>query len=226
MNKSESIKELATALSKAQGEYKGAIKSAINPAFKRPGESEGSKYANLEADFQCIQEPFAKHGLSFTQGVVKGEPYLGTTIMHSSGEWITEYVPFKPPEGANAQLIKAFTTYAKRNGLEAAAGIPSTDDDDGNEAAGKEKPKEPTKPKAEPQKPHGEAPKQEKSHSMQHSQAIITDAQRKRLFAIASSNKWTEAMIKESIQTLYGIDSTKKLNRHDYDDLISKIEGK
>jgi len=138
MEKSDSIKELATALSKAQGEYKGAVKKAVNPAFKKPGE-DGSKYANLEADFHCIQEPFTRHGLSITQSVVKGEPYLSTTIMHTSGEWITSYVPFKPAENATAQLIKSFTTYAKRNGLEAAAGIPSTDDDDGNIASGKDK---------------------------------------------------------------------------------------
>lgn len=40
MNKSESIGKLAEALSKAQGEMKGAIKDADNPYFK-------SKYADL-----------------------------------------------------------------------------------------------------------------------------------------------------------------------------------
>lgn len=150
MERSESIKEIATALSKAQGEYKGAVKKATNPAFKKPGE-EGTKYADLEADFHCIQEPFSKHGLSITQSVVKGEPYLATTIMHISGEWITSYVPFKPADGATAQLIKSFTTYAKRNGLEAAAAIPSTDDDDGNVASGKTKPEEKS-PQSDPAK--------------------------------------------------------------------------
>ena len=216
MNKSESIKEIATALSKAQGEYKGAIKSAINPAFKKAGENEGSKYANLESDFNCIQEPFAKYGLSFTQGVVKGEPYLATTIMHSSGEWITEYVPFKPPEGANAQLIKAFTTYAKRNGLEATAGIPSTDDDDGNEATGTHvpSPKKETGPTA-----------RVTSDSNQHSSALITEPQIKRLFAIATKHKWDTARIQETMKLRYGVESTNALTKFNYDHLIGLIEG-
>ena len=34
MQKSESIKELATALAKAQGKLKGALKDASNPFFK------------------------------------------------------------------------------------------------------------------------------------------------------------------------------------------------
>ena len=34
MNKSESIKELATALAKAQGQIKGAVKDSANPFFK------------------------------------------------------------------------------------------------------------------------------------------------------------------------------------------------
>ncbi len=82
----------------------------------------------------------------------------------------------------------------------------------------------PVKTRAEPEKPKSEAPRPPANTSNQHSTALITDAQRKRLFAIANKHGWNEAMIKEQIQDLYGIDSTKKLNRFNYDDLISKIE--
>jgi hypothetical protein len=78
------------------------------------------------------------------------------------------------------------------------------------------------KTKAEPQKPLSEAPKPPQDN--QKPASLITDSQRKRLFAIANKHGWNEAMIKEQIQDLYGIDSTKKLNRFNYDDLISKIE--
>lgn len=81
------------------------------------------------------------------------------------------------------------------------------------------------KTKAEQEKPHSEAPKpKSEEYKGQHPNMLITDAQRKRLFAISNKYGWTEVMIKESILSLYGIDSTKKLNRFNYDDLISKIE--
>ena len=54
--KSESLKELATALAKAQGEIKGALKDSANPFFK-------SKYADLSSVVDAIKVAFSKHGL-------------------------------------------------------------------------------------------------------------------------------------------------------------------
>ena len=56
MNKSESIKELATALAKAQGEIKGALKDSQNPFFK-------SKYADL-AEISAAQAFLAAGALA------------------------------------------------------------------------------------------------------------------------------------------------------------------
>lgn len=75
------------------------------------------------------------------------------------------------------------------------------------------------KPKAEPQKPQGEAPKP-KTEQL----SLVTDPMRKKLFATANKYGWTEAMIKQHISDHYGIDSTKKLNRHNFNDLLEKIE--
>tara|TARA_R110002012_G_scaffold105895_1_gene246995 strand:- start:390 stop:953 length:564 start_codon:yes stop_codon:yes gene_type:complete len=127
MNKSESIKELATALNKAQAEMSGAKKSAKNPYFK-------SKYANLEEVINCLKEPFADNGLSFMQFPLSEEGRAGVTtlIMHNSGEWISQDLLLKcaknDPQGMGSAI-----TYARRYGLQAAAGLPS-EDDDGNAA--------------------------------------------------------------------------------------------
>lgn len=77
----------------------------------------------------------------------------------------------------------------------------------------------PVKTKAEPQKPQGETPKP-KTEQL----SLVTDPMRKKLFATANKYGWTEAMIKQHISDHYGIDSTKKLNRHNFSDLLEKIE--
>ena len=56
MNKSESIKELAGALSKAQGAMTAAKMDSVNPFFK-------SKYADLGSVIQASKSTLAANGL-------------------------------------------------------------------------------------------------------------------------------------------------------------------
>ncbi len=60
MKMSENISQLATALSKAQGEIDDATKKGVNPAFR-------SKYADLAAVRGVIREPLAVNDLSIVQ---------------------------------------------------------------------------------------------------------------------------------------------------------------
>ena len=130
MNKSESIKNLAIAMNKAQAVMSGAKKSAANPFFK-------SKYANLEEVIACIKEPFESNGLSFMQFPITEDDRAGveTIVMHESGEWISGSFMLKPtkldPQGQGSSF-----SYAKRYALQSILGIPS-EDDDGNAASAK-----------------------------------------------------------------------------------------
>ena len=123
MNKSENIAALAAALVKAQAQMSGAKKTAKNPFFK-------STYANLEEVIHCVKEPFADNDLAFVQFPITGEDRAGveTIIMHSSGEWVSSEFTLKcvkhDPQGMGSAI-----TYARRYGLQSAAGIPSEDDD-------------------------------------------------------------------------------------------------
>ena len=129
MEKSDSIKELATALAKAQGEFSGAVKDANNPFFK-------SKYADLESVVAAIKPSLAKHGLSYIQishDTDKGAA-METVIMHSSGEWISAGIVSVPVSKQDAQGYGSAMTYARRYSLSAAFGI-APEDDDGNAAA-------------------------------------------------------------------------------------------
>jgi len=122
MKTSENINELATALSKAQSEMTGAVKSTKN-FFK-------STYSDLASVCAAISKPFADNGLSFIQSPEFSEQHIQvvTRIMHNSGQWI-EGVVTLPPTKNDAQGYGSAITYGRRYGLQAMAGVPSVDDD-------------------------------------------------------------------------------------------------
>lgn len=125
MKQSESLIDLASALSLAQAEMGGAVKDSNNPFFK-------SNYADLTSVIKALKEPFANHGLSYVQLPVTSEGGKGigvsTMLMHNSGQWVqSEYLlPMDKitPQGAGSAI-----TYARRYALQAMAGIPTVDDD-------------------------------------------------------------------------------------------------
>ena len=128
--KSESIKELATALSKAQGEFDHAKKDVDNAYFK-------SKYADLASCIDAAKKQLAANGLSVIQTTdfEADSVYLETTLMHSSGEWINSRYPIKPIK-PDPQSFGSALTYARRYCFCAITGLAS-DDDDGNAASDK-----------------------------------------------------------------------------------------
>jgi hypothetical protein len=125
MKTSMQLKELATALSKAQGQMTGA------EAKKKGG---FGKYADLKAVIKALSKPFLDNGLCFVQGAEFSEGYLSvkTRIMHNSGQWI-ESETILPPTKNNVHGYASAITYGKRYGLQALVGLPSIDDD-GTEA--------------------------------------------------------------------------------------------
>jgi len=127
--KSESIKELAAALSKAQGLFDHAKKDVSNAFFK-------SKYADLASVIDAAKKPLSEHGLAVVQVVDvsdDGITYLETTLMHSSGEWINGRYPILPIK-SDPQSFGSALTYARRYAFSAMTGI-AADDDDGNAAS-------------------------------------------------------------------------------------------
>lgn len=146
--KSESIKELATALAKAQASIKGALKDSSNPFFK-------TKYADLSSVVEAIKEPLTTNGLSYVQISHEREnaAAIETLIMHSSGEWLSCGVMSVPVNKADAQGYGSSATYCRRYSLSAAFGV-APEDDDGN-AATKAKP-DPVKAALKAEFPNGD----------------------------------------------------------------------
>lgn len=130
LNKSESIAELASALSTFQSEVKQPFKDKTNPFFN-------SKYVPLENIVEVITNTAPKHGLSFIQFPVNNENKVGivTVVMHKSGEFIETEPIFALPAKQDAQATGSTITYLKRYSLAAVFGITSDQDDDGNAAS-------------------------------------------------------------------------------------------
>ncbi|WP_416398082.1 ERF family protein [Allohahella sp. A8] len=127
VTKSESLKELASALAKAQAEIGNAAKNSKNPHFK-------SSYADLAEILNTTRPVLSKHGLSVVQMPGYGEQLvtLTTLLMHSSGEYI-ESECCTPIAKHDAQQVGSALTYLRRYSLAAVCGI-AQEDDDGNAA--------------------------------------------------------------------------------------------
>jgi hypothetical protein len=136
MEKSQSIKEIAKALLVFHSKVQKIAKSEINPFFK-------SKYADLPAILDSIQEPLQESGLSFCQ--FPEENSLTTILMHGdSGEFLQGTYNLHA-EKINPQGLGSAITYARRYALGAILGLNVDNDDDGNK--GSEPKKEKEKPK-------------------------------------------------------------------------------
>tara|TARA_R110000772_G_scaffold186279_1_gene297501 strand:- start:2019 stop:2546 length:528 start_codon:yes stop_codon:yes gene_type:complete len=138
MEKSDSIKNIAIAMCKAQGEMGSAIKGEENSFFKK-------KYADLGAVVEAVKEPFATNGLSYVQFPIESAGRIGieTILMHESGEWISNSFTVQLSK-QDAQGAGSAITYCRRYSLQSIAGIPSEDDDGNAASKGNSSPAKPT----------------------------------------------------------------------------------
>jgi len=142
METSDDITAIAKVLPKAQADMGEVFKTANNPAFK-------SKYADLAAVVEAVVPALNKHGITLLQPIsFDGDlVHVGTVLLHESGQWI-RCVHSIPLSKRDAHGIGSATTYGRRQGLSAMAGV-APEDDDGNAASG---------PPANNQKPAPKAP--------------------------------------------------------------------
>jgi len=127
---SESINELAQALSALQATMKPAAETSVNPHFK-------SRYADLAACWDAVR-PHLK-GLSVHQSVasVGKAVEITTMVLHTSGQWLSSTLALEARD-PSPQATGSAITYGRRYGFCAALGISSGDDD--GEAAQPQRP--------------------------------------------------------------------------------------
>jgi len=123
------MKNLATALVKAQSEMSNPKKGNTNPFFK-------SKYADLNSVREAVIPVLNANGISVLQPMVNidGKNFIKTLLVHESGEMLESFTEIVYAKQNDAQAQGSGITYARRYGLQSFACV-GADDDDGNAAS-------------------------------------------------------------------------------------------
>lgn len=139
------MKEISSALVKAQRAFGPALKTSSNPHFK-------SRYADLAACVEAVIDGLNQHGIFLMQSshLCEDGVIVETVFIHESGEQISAGKLHVPASKQDAQGYGSALTYARRYALMAACGI-APEDDDGNATRKPEPKRETEKPPAESQ---------------------------------------------------------------------------
>ena len=122
------MKQIATALLKAQSEMSNPKKGATNPFFK-------SKYADLNAIREAVIPTLNDNGISVLQPIVHVEEknFVKTILLHESGELMESLTEIIYNKQNDAQAQGSGISYARRYALQSFVCVGS-DDDDGQKA--------------------------------------------------------------------------------------------
>jgi hypothetical protein len=122
------MKNIASALVRAQRGFAPALKTSTNPHFR-------SKYVDLSGCIEAVIDSLNNAGIALIQRT--SEDNTGVTVetvfVHESGEMMECGKLHVPASKQDAQGFGSALTYARRYSLMAAAGI-APEDDDGNGA--------------------------------------------------------------------------------------------
>lgn len=138
------MKQIASALVKAQRDFAPALKTNSNPFFK-------SKYADLSVCVEAVIDALHANGIALIQrnhecdNGVKVE----TILLHESGEEYSGGILHVPALKNDPQAYGSALTYCRRYSLMATCGI-APEDDDGNLASQKPAPKQSPAPNLQP----------------------------------------------------------------------------
>ena len=122
------MKELIDALVKAQSEMTHGLATGVNPHFK-------SEYAPLDEVIRAVKKPLNDNGIFFLQKVYLAENgQCVETEFHGHGAVVSGGKVYVVADKKTPQGYGSALTYAKRYSLQTACGLPTGDDDDGNEA--------------------------------------------------------------------------------------------
>jgi hypothetical protein len=125
------MKQIATALVKAQKAFGPALKTATNPHFR-------SRYADLAACVEAVMDGLNSNGIALVQQLSESDTgvIVETVFIHESGEMLNCGKLHVPAVKHDPQGYGSALTYARRYSLMAACGI-APEDDDGNAASRK-----------------------------------------------------------------------------------------
>lgn len=220
MQRSDSIADLAAALVKARPKF-AAIKKTHTANVASAKGAYKYTYSTLDDINEATVAPLAECGLVAMQNIemARDSVSVSTFLLHASGQFL-HFDAVTLPAGSTPQSVGSATTYARRYSLQAALGIAAEEDDDGQQSAQKPSPKPAaSRQSGPPVEPTPPAP----TRLIPSAEAVISDAQRKRLFAIAKGKQWTDEDIKKLLATK-GYTSSKDVKVRDYDAIVKVVE--
>ena len=123
------MKEIASALVRAQKAFGPALKTSTNPHFR-------SRYVDLSACVEAVITGLNDNGIALIQQTHDCDSgvCVETLFLHESGESLSAGKLHVPASKQDAQGYGSALTYARRYSLMAACGI-APEDDDGNAAS-------------------------------------------------------------------------------------------
>lgn len=118
------MKNIATALVKAQKAFGPALKTSTNPHFR-------SKYADLSACVEAVIDALNNNGIFLLQKNYDHQNgiMVETVFVHESGEMLECGCLFFPAQKNDPQGFMSALTYGRRASLMAACGIAPEDSD-------------------------------------------------------------------------------------------------
>jgi len=208
---SPTLAKLALALSKVQGELKGAVKGKKNPFF-------GSQYADLAAVWDSCREPLAKNELAVIQinSGTADKPSLITMMVHSSGEWVRGEL-FMKQEKPGAQALGSILTYARRYSLSGMVGVcpiegSSDGDDDGD--GGTKRPDKKTAAKETPGK-------EETSDNVR----LVSVKQVTFFNKLVEKHGWGDLPLQHEVYAKFGVDMATQFSMAEFSEVVTILEA-
>jgi len=187
MEWSKEIKNIATAVCKAQADFK-TVKRTKEVSY---GQTH-YKYAALEDILDMLRQPLAKNDIALLQFQTvnrqAGNLTVTTKVIHGeSGEWIADSTTLPLSQSLTPQTVGAVITYGRRYSLSSLMGIATEDDTDAKDGD-VDTPGE--KPDAKKQvKPAAKKETKSKSQSKKDDGlAIMAEKRKKELFELMDAN--------------------------------------
>lgn len=201
---SESNKSISKALVTAWGSIETPKHNTNVTVKTKTGGSYEFSYTDLEGIFDALKIVYKENGIAVLQTpktfFQDGNLVLSveTMLLHESGEWVKSE-PLSVLASNNMQDLGGQITYMKRYSLSAISGISTEKDDDANGVSGNQ-----VEYKNQPNK--------------------RSEAQVKRLFAIAKSKGISVEDVKRALMKDYNKTQAEDLTKDEYDELCNRLE--
>ena len=160
-----------------------------------------AKYADLGNCWVACRKALTDNGLGIIQiPSADGANVTVTTMLtHSSGQFIEGSLSMIAQKNT-PQGVGSCITYARRYALSAFVGIAPEDDD-------------------------GQAASQGGGNYQKPPASVLSEPQLKRMFALMNQSTWDQAKLKAVLLEKFGLDSSRKLNRQQYDQVCDALQA-